>query len=202
MMTFYRPEGPVKVYNDIHNLISNILFENKEFIMMGDVNANLLSKPLENDAKHMKNIYDSNNLTQLITEPTGTTDNTKTLIDHAVTNRPSQIVDSGVIPCGISHHDSIYVLRKSRLAKIKKEHKVVNIRNFKRFTTSDFVHELEGLPFDLIKDLGYTPDEMWYTWKTMFLDVLNKHAPTTSIKIRGDSHPYLAAYVKFKIVNA
>ena len=50
----------------------------------------------------MKNIYEPKNLTQLITEPTRTTDNTKTLIDHAVTNRPSQMLDSGVIPCGIS----------------------------------------------------------------------------------------------------
>ena len=65
-----------------------------------------------------------------------------------------------------------------------------------RFSTSDFVDELEGLPFDLIKDLGNTPDEMWHTWKTMFLDVLNKHAPTTSTKIRGNSHPYLTADVK------
>ena len=37
LMTFYRQEDPVKVYNDIHNLISNILFEDKELIMMGDV---------------------------------------------------------------------------------------------------------------------------------------------------------------------
>ena len=159
LMTLYRPEGPVKVYINIHNLISNILFEDKEF-MMGDVIANFLSKPLDNDAKHMKNIYDSNNLTQLITEPTRTTNNTKTFVDHAVMNRPSQILDSGVIPCGISDHDIIYVLRNSRLAKIKKKPKVVNIRNFKRFSASDFVRELEGMPFDLIKDLGYTPDEM------------------------------------------
>ena len=141
LMTLCRPEGPVKVYNNILNLISNILFEDKEFIMMGDVNANVLSKPLDNDAKHMKNIYDLNNLTQLITEPTVTTDNTKTLIDHAVTNRPSQILDSGVIPCGISDHDIICVLRNTRLAKIKKEPRVVNVRNFKRFSASDFVRE-------------------------------------------------------------
>ena len=67
----------------------------------------LLSKPLDNDAKHMKNIHDSNNLTQLKTEPIMTTDNTKTLIDHDVTNRTSQILDSGVIPCGISDHGII-----------------------------------------------------------------------------------------------
>ena len=50
--------------------------------------------------------------------------------------------------------------------------------------------------FDLIKDLGYTPDEMWHIWIIMFVDVLNKHAPTTSTKITGNSHPYLTADVK------
>ena len=61
LITFYRPEGPVNVDNQIHNLISNMLFEEKEFIMMDDVNVSLLTKPIDNDAKHMKNIYDSNN---------------------------------------------------------------------------------------------------------------------------------------------
>ena len=57
--------------------------------------------------------------------------------------RPSQILDSGVITCGISHHDIIYVLRNSRLAKIKKEPKVVNIRNLEKFRASALVRELE-----------------------------------------------------------
>ena len=84
LITFYRPEGPVKVDNQIHNLISNMLFE--EFIMMDVVNVSLLRKPIDNDTKHMKNIYDTNNLTQLITEQTRTTDSIKIRIDHAVKN--------------------------------------------------------------------------------------------------------------------
>ena len=70
-----------------------------------------------------------------------------------------------------------------------------------RFSASDFVSELEGLPFDLIKDLGYTPDEMWHTWKTMFLDVLNKHDPTITTRIRGNSHPYFRADDKLLMSN-
>ena len=68
------------------------------------------------DSPGMKNIYDSTNLTQLIMEPTRTTDNIKTLIDHAVTNRPSQILDSGVIPCGISDHDIIYRVPEKKVS--------------------------------------------------------------------------------------
>ena len=38
-----------------------------------------------------------------------------------------------------------------------------------RFSASDFVSELEGLPFDLIKDLGYTPVKCSIPGKQCFL---------------------------------
>ena len=48
-------------------------------------------------------------MTRLIIEPTRTTDNTEILTDHAIINRPSQILDSGVVPFGISDHDITYI---------------------------------------------------------------------------------------------
>ena len=37
---------------------------------------------------------------------------------------------------------------------------------------------------------------MWFLWKTMFLDVLNKHAPVDSIKIIGNHLPYITSEVR------
>ena len=37
---------------------------------------------------------------------------------------------------------------------------------------------------------------MWFLWKTMFLDVLNKHAPVTEIKIKGNSLPYITSDIR------
>ena len=43
LTTLYRPEGPVEVFNRIEFMVSNIVGNNKEFILMGDLNCDLLS---------------------------------------------------------------------------------------------------------------------------------------------------------------
>ena len=37
---------------------------------------------------------------------------------------------------------------------------------------------------------------MWLLWKTFFLDVLNKLAPTDNIKIKGNNLPYITAKIR------
>ena len=69
--------------------------------------------------KHLVQIYNTYGLQQIIKEATRTTLDTQTLIDHIVTNKPDKVADSGVIPCGISDHDLIYIIRHAKLPKIK-----------------------------------------------------------------------------------
>ena len=38
--------------------------------------------------------------------------------------------------------------------------------------------------------------ERWFLWKTILLDVLNKHAPVTEIKIKGNSLPYITSDIR------
>jgi hypothetical protein len=51
-------------------------------------------------------------LSQLITEATRITTSSCTLIDHYITSMPGEIVQSGVIPTGISDHSLIFGIRK------------------------------------------------------------------------------------------
>ena len=37
---------------------------------------------------------------------------------------------------------------------------------------------------------------MWTTWKTLYLDILNKQAPATKIKIKGNNVPYITSKVR------
>ena len=85
--------------------------ESKEHILSGDLNCDSFDQQL-NQTKHIKNIYNSvmSNCKLLITEATRTTADTNTLIDHIITNKPEQIITSGVIPCGISYHDVTYTV--------------------------------------------------------------------------------------------
>ena len=43
LTTLYRPERPVQVFNRIESMVSNIAGNDKEFILMGDLNCDLLS---------------------------------------------------------------------------------------------------------------------------------------------------------------
>ena len=80
--SIYRPPGsPVGVSDDIKCLFSKIDQENREWINAGDLNCDLL-KPKDSDTLHIERIYHIYNLTQIVTEPTRTTSDTDTLIDH------------------------------------------------------------------------------------------------------------------------
>ena len=100
-------------------MVSKISEEKKEFILMGDLNCNLLMKD-NIKTKHIVQIYDTYGMTQIIKDPTRTTSDTETLIDHIITNRLKNIAEGGVIPCRISDHDLIYITRYTRIPKIKK----------------------------------------------------------------------------------
>ena len=128
LTTIYRPEGPVEVFNKIESLVSKIISEKKEFILLGDLNCDLLSETISK-TKHLVHIYNTYGLMQVIKEATRTTTETNTLIDHIVTNKKDNIADSGIIPCGISDHDLVYIIRHAKIPKIKKDPKIVTVRS-------------------------------------------------------------------------
>ena len=68
--TLHRPPGkPVEVFAFIDNLFHKRDDESKEYIIIGDMNCDLL-KPSKQCAKHIKRIYNKHDVTQLIIEPT------------------------------------------------------------------------------------------------------------------------------------
>ena len=62
-------------------------------------------------------------------------------------------------------------------------HQTVEIRNFKHFNPSSFQEDLLSQPWDLLGNEGDI-DSMWYLWKTLFLNVLDAHAPLRLKRIR------------------
>ena len=112
------PDKPVEYFDKLESLISSIESEDKNTIILGDTNCSFLDNS-DNDTKHLKRILMTYQLSQLIREPTRTTSHTKTLIDHIIVNRTDMVSDSGVIPCGISDPDAIYITKNMRRPKLK-----------------------------------------------------------------------------------
>ena len=82
-----------------HNQLSKV-------IIMGDINDDLLIK---NPVPKMTQILHELNLSQHIISPTRITNNSTTLIDHAISNIPEHIDSAGPLPCLVSDHHAIYL---------------------------------------------------------------------------------------------
>ena len=193
--TIYKPESKDEIYEKIESLICKIDTEDRECILTGDMDCNMLN-PQDNNTRHIKRIYNTYEFKQIIKEATRTTSDTKSLIDHIATNRPERIASSEVVPCGISDHDVVYAVRTMRIPRVRGISKMVTVRKFKNFDLPAFRSELSKLNFDRIEIITSNPNEMWLLWRTFVLDVLNKHAPIGNIKIKDNNLPYIAAEVR------
>ena len=105
-------------------MLSTISTENKECILLGDVNCNFL---VSSDHKEMKSILTYFGLKQLITNyPTRITRESKT--DVICSNVPHNISSVKVIPAGLSDHELIGCARE--LNNTKSNPRIITCRNF------------------------------------------------------------------------
>ena len=130
--SLYRPpDKPVSYFDSIRSLINALDTKGLEFIVMGDTNCNTMDKS-DNDTKNVSKIVDSFNLKHLITDYARVTASTKTCIDHILTNTESKVIQSGVIPCRISDHDIVYMIKNMRIPKARNLPKDQTVRNYKK----------------------------------------------------------------------
>ena len=185
----FGPMDANDLLDKVDDLLRKIEFENRESIIAGDMNCNLLKE--ENHTKHIKNAYSTFGYTQLVKHATRTTSESSTLIDHLATTKLMSVSDKGVIPCGISDHDAIFLVRSMRVPRTKKQPKIIEVRKFHKFDSESFLKNLASLNLNEIKNITADPNHMWLLWKKMFLDLLDKHAPITEIKLKGNNLPYI-----------
>ena len=82
------------------------------------------------------------------------------------------------------------------LPKRKVTPKLITARTFKKFNSESFLTDLRNIQFDQMKVIAKDPNKLWQIWKTLFLEVLNKHAPVSNIRIRGSNLPYITEDVR------
>ena len=90
VLAWYRPPSdPVGTFDKLEKVLSFLDKEGKEIILLGDTNCDLTPKlaeqPLDNDSKHMLDLYELFSFKQLVEEPTRVTLATSSIIDHVAT---------------------------------------------------------------------------------------------------------------------
>ena len=121
------------------------------------------------------------------------TKNSKTLIDHFLTNETVNIVASDIIETSISDHYLVFGVRK--FTTVKGSSKFIETRSMKHYDAEIFLHDLRNAPWDLLR-ISDDPDDMVYTWENLFLEILDIHAPLRKRKVRNKPTPWLTPSVK------
>ena len=184
--TWYRPpDSKVEIFDKFELYLLKLDQEDKESIIMGDTNCNLLSQTFDHKGEHLKFITETYQYIQLIDQPTRITSSTRTLIDHIPTNKPNIITKHGVLHVGISDHSLIYATHKHNT--LKADPKIIESRQFKNFDCDAFIEDIKETPFHFASFM-HDPNEMWDVWKSLFLEVINKHAPMRKRKVKVNLH--------------
>lgn len=182
----YRPPNSKIEFNDrFEDFMDFVINENKEYILLGDFNKNLLNEEIENE---WGNFTTSLGLTQLVSEPTRVTKDSKTLIDHIYTNFEENIHSISVKQLCLSDHYGVFCNRKSNSELGKNTHQTITYRSFKNFDESKFLIDLSHVPWEIIQTFDNV-DDIVLAWSSLFLEIINKHAPIKIHRVKKKYQP-------------
>lgn len=182
----YRPPDSRVEYDDrLEEFIQNVLQEGKEIILLGDFNKNLLPGTANNE---WENFMLSLGLSQMISEPTRVTNSSSTLIDHIYTNYEENISSVSVCKLTISDHYAVFGNRKINVSISKNSHQMITYRSFKNFDENAFVNDLHQIPWEVV-DTFEDVNDMVQIWNSLFLEVVDKHAPVKHHRVKKYRQP-------------
>ena len=210
----YRPPSQL----NFDELLTSCLLNSKgidkqEVYILGDTNYNLLdrkgnfilkkgyrfssnesnfSTPLYLTKKYVELIR-TFGLTQIIEDPTRTTDSTSSLLDHILVNTPSKVTQSGVLNKCISDHDLIYMTRKHVNVKIG-QHNTIKIRSMKNYSKELFNQKLSEVQFPDYSSFENV-NEAYADLSSKLIGVIDSIAPLKQIRLKQTPNPGLI--VKF-----
>ena len=113
---WYRPlKTPVENFEYFESFLEKADSKYSESYILGDLNCNFLSNPLERHTLCLLDVLINFQFKQLLNETTRTTTSSKTLIDLVITNSKESISHTGVYPLSKSDHDLIYAQRTTQV---------------------------------------------------------------------------------------
>ena len=191
---YKNPKETIEWQNKFHTMVSKIPHKICELQILGDFNIDLKIPQLA-----WNSIVTELGLTQLITEHTRVTEESKTLIDHIYTNTVNKTTGAKVVRIGISDHYGIQCKYTNKVKEQRKKgHTSIYYRCYKKFDANTFLADLSLLPFYQIYNFT-EPNESLDLLCKMFLSVIDKHAPLKSKRVK---HPDIPAWLTYDTIEA
>ena len=205
IFAWYRPPNAcMDIFHQLEESMKVLERENKESILLGDTNCDILPKYLDGDglsnnlpiySMRILEFYNLFGFQQLIETGTRETLLSSTLLDHIARTSKSNIVTSGVYETSISDHYLVYFVRKLRGA-CKKQHKYITTRQLKHFDEAEFINDLLLVDWKAIALNGDDINIIVEQWPNMFSLILEKHAPVRNRRVSENFCPWLTKELK------
>ena len=195
VLAWYRPPSdPGASFDKLEKVLSFLDKEGKEIILLGDTNCYLTPKqaeqPIDNNSKHMLDLYELFSFKQLVEEPTRVTLTTSSIIDHIATTCARNIVKSGVHEVSMSDHYMVYCIRKFNGA-VEKDHKMIKTRKMKNFNEDAFLADVSGICWEqMLTETDYI-NTLVNNWLNLFSLIIDKHAPITEMHFSEKYCPWI-----------
>ena len=181
---------PVYVAHEIDDFgeaLSNILHKlniNKsKFCILGDFNIDLLQINQNNKARKYANNLLAQSCKCAIDIPTRISGNSRTLLDHVYVNDFEMNIVSGVGVYDISDHFPVFIHFTSDVNPKKTSNKYFT-RDLNKFCLEAFLENLNKQLELLTFDQHQPVNEQFDRFISLFLNVVNKHAPLRSLTRR------------------
>ena len=187
----YRPpDSTVSFFDGLVEIVDTIAAENKEVHIVGDFNVDVI-KNSTSESKQILHLMENQGFQQMVKTPTHITENSSTLIDHHYCCHPEHVLSIASPSFGLSDHNPTILVRKqnANLKSTKKSHFTVTYRPLKKVNADSLIKDLNEVPWTVLDTFDNDPDEMLSTWESLVLDVVDRHAPLKSVRVKSMKKP-------------
>ena len=136
----------------------------------------------------MSDLLDIYNLKNLIEIPTRIGKTSETLLDLILINNIRRILTSGVVDVHLSDHSLIYTFLWASAPRLRS--RKVCLRILKHFDSALFRQDLNNAPYQIMEVFDDV-DDKYYVFESLYIDILNEHAPLKQFQVRGNQVPFM-----------
>ena len=183
----YRPPGQCLKYyfNEVSRVLNSYISSYDKYILLGDFN----SEDTESDIFDFMVDFDLNNIVK--DKTCYKNSNNPSCIDLILTNKPRSFQNTTTFETGLSDYHKM-ILTSFKCSYDKMVPKQIMYRDYRKFNEGVFRGEL-----------GEATQESnnWSDFESMYLKVLDKHAPIKQKTVRANHAPYVTKEIRKAIMK-
>ncbi|XP_041482134.1 uncharacterized protein LOC121429238 [Lytechinus variegatus] len=191
LIPWYRPpDSNIQIFDAIEEVLQSVETRFIEYILIGDLNCDMLSTNPSSHTKRLLRLATEYNLTQCVKQATRITQVSETLIDHVFSSNCDNVKYCDVIPLSLSDHYMIALSWGRSKPMSPHNHCYVCSRHLKKIDITKFVEDIRKVSWDTV--LFETDTELAYiNWINKLRAVLDNHAPIKRKRVRRRKSPWM-----------